>query len=118
MEERLQQALDFANYKQTLNNQLQKLRLKTEGMFMIGESGGQFTVNQELINFLDYTVRSGYTEVVLLDNKKSPVRITDTTAFLKKVANRYFEVTNDYFREAQSIKKSRTVKSILDIKAE
>jgi hypothetical protein len=118
MEERLQEALSFANYKQTLNNQLHKLRLKTEGMFMIAESGGKFTVSQELICFLDYTVRSGLSEVVLLDDNKSPVRIADTTLFLKKVSDRYFEVTNDYFREAQSIKKSRAVKSILDIKVE
>ena len=118
MEERLQQALDFANYKQTLNNQLQKLRLKTEGMFMIAEAGGKFTVSQELICFLDYTVKSGFTEVVLLDDNKSPVRIGDTTSFLKKVTDRYFEVTSDYFREAQAIKKSRTVKTILDLKDE
>ena len=118
MDDRLKKALDFANYRQTLNNQLHKLRIKSEGMFMLAEAGGKFTVNRELICFLDYVVKEGFTEVVLLDDNKSPVRIEDTSAFLKKVTSRYFEVTNDYFRDAQLIKKSRSVKSILDIKEE
>ena len=118
MDERLQKALDFVNYKQTLNNQLHKLRIKTEGMCMIAENGGKFTVGRELICFLDYLVRTGLSDAVLMDDNKSPIRITDTSAFLKKVTDRYFEVMNDYFVEAQTIKKSRSVKSIIDIEEE
>lgn len=116
MEERLQKALDFANYRQTLNNQLHKLKLKTESMCMIAEAGGKFTVDRDLICFLDYLVKNGYTEAPMLDDNKSPVYITDTAAFLKRLTDRYFEVTNDYFRESQSIKKSRNVNSVLDLK--
>jgi hypothetical protein len=32
------------------------------------------------------------------------------------VTGRYFEVTNDYSQEYQLIKKSRNVKSVLDLK--
>lgn len=116
MEERLQKALDFVNYTQTLSNQLHKLKIKTEGMLLIAEGGGKFTINQQLICFLDYIIRSGMTEVTLLDDNKSPVYIADAAAFLQKITIRYFEVTNDYYRESQLIKKSRSVKSILDIK--
>ena len=67
MEERLQKALDFVNYTQTLSNQLHKLKIKTESMLLIAEGGGKFTINQQLICFLDYIIRSGLTEVTLLD---------------------------------------------------
>ena len=117
MEERLlQQALEFANYRQTLNNQLHKAKVKAEGMLMFAEAGGKFTINPQLICFLDYLVRCGYTQASVLDDNKSPVQILDTADFLKKITTRYFEVTNDYLQESQSIKKSRSVKSILDIK--
>lgn len=116
MDEKLQQALEFANYRQTLNNQLHKLKLKTESMFIIAEAAGKFTISQELICFVDYAIRSGHTEITLLDDNKSPVHITDTAAFLKKITDRYFEVTADYFSEAQIIKKSRSVKSVLSLK--
>lgn len=118
MEDRLQQALAFANYKQTLNNQLQKLRIRAEGQLIIAESGGRFTINQELICFFDYIVRSGLKEATVLDDNKSPVMIVDTESFLKKITTRYFEVTNDYLQEAKIIKKSRDVKSILDLKVD
>jgi hypothetical protein len=118
MEERLQQALEFANYKQTLNNQLQKLKVKTDGMLMYAEAGGKFTINQELICFVDYLTRSGFLDAVILDDNKSPIHISDTNKFLEKITTRYFEVTNDYLKESQTIKKARNVKSILDLKVE
>ena len=116
MEDRLQQALDFANYRQTLNNQLQKLAIKSEGSLIYSVAGGNFTIDQQFICFLDYLVRSGYSEATLLDNNKTPISITDTSAMLKSATDRYFEVTNDYFREHQKLRKLRNVKSVLDLK--
>ena len=118
MEERLQQALEFANYRQTLNNQLQKAKVKAEGMLLFAEAGGMFTINQQLICFLDYLIRNNFTEATLLDNNNSPIHIADINDFLKKITVRYFDVTTDYLKESQIVKKSRSVKSILDIKDE
>lgn len=118
MEDRLQQALAFANYKQTLNNQLHKLKIRAEGQLMFAEAGGKFTINPELICFFDYLSRMNMKEATVLDDNKSPILISDTADFLKKITTRYFEVTNDYLQEAKVIKKSRDVKSILDIKAD
>lgn len=116
MSERLTQALSFANYRQTLNNQLLKLKIRAEGTLIFAKNGGSFSIGQELICFLDYLVRSDMKEATLLDNNNTPVLISDVPAFLKEVTQRYFEVTNDYLREYQDIRKSRNVKSILDIK--
>ncbi len=118
MEERLQKALEFANYRQTLNNQLQKLKIRAEGMLIIAKSGGSFTINRELISFLDYLERSGSTNVVLLDDNNTPVAIDNVSTFLQEVTKRYFEVTSDYMKEYQEVRKSRNVKSILSLKDE
>lgn len=116
MSERLTQALSFANYRQTLNNQLSKLKIRAEGTLIFAKNGGSFQVNRELICFLDYLVRANMSEATLLDDNNTPVLITDVPAFLEEVTHRYFEVANDYLREYQEIRKSRNVKSILDIK--
>jgi hypothetical protein len=116
MEERLQKALEFANYRQTLNNQLHKIKIKTEGLLIFSKNGGNFAVNQELICFLDYLVRSESVNATILDSNNTPVRIEDIPAFLKEITARYFEVTNEYSREYQAIKKLRNVKSIIGIK--
>jgi len=118
MEERLQQALEFANFRQTLNNQLQKLKIRSEGMLLFAEAGGKFTISRELICFLDYLIREGHTDATLLDDNNSPIFIADTSDFLKKITARYFEVTNDYLQESREIKKQRHTKTILGIKEE
>lgn len=118
MEERLQKALEFANYRQTLNNQLQKLKIRSEGMLIFAKNGGSFTINRELIGFLDYLERIGLSEAILLDDNNVPVQIINISEFLKEVTGRYFEVTTDYLKEYQEIRKSRNVKTILDIKDE
>jgi len=116
MEERLEKALEFANYRQTLNNQLHKVKIRAEGLLMFAKNGGNFIINQELICFLDYLVRNEISEANLLDSNNIPVQIPDVPAFLKEITTRYFEVTNDYLKEYRNIRKSRNVKTILDIK--
>lgn len=116
MEDRLRNALEFANYKQTLNNQLHKLKIQAEAGLLYAEAGGKFTITQSLICFTKYLIEAGYMEAVILDDNMSPIRITDTTEFLKRITSRYFEVTNDYFRESQLVKKARNVKSVLGLK--
>ena len=118
MEERLQKALEFANYRQTLNNQLQKLKIRSSSMLIVAKNGGSFTINRELIGFLDYLERLGTKEAVLFDDNNTPVSIADVPNFLKEVTKRYFEVTTDYLKEYQEIRKARNVKSILDLKDE
>lgn len=117
-DDRLTQALAFANYRQTLNNQIQKLKIRTDGQLIIAKNGGSFTVNRELMCFLDYLVRTDITEAALIDDNKVPVLIEDIPAFLKEVTQRYFSVTTDYLKEFQELRKSRNVKSILSIKEE
>jgi hypothetical protein len=116
MEDRLKNALEFANYRQTLNNQLHKIKLRTEGNLVISKNGGTFRVDQEFICFLDFLNRSSMSEATILDSNMIPVQITDVSAFLKEVSTRYFEVTNDYYRDFQSIRKARNVRTMLDLK--
>lgn len=118
MDERLDKAIEFANYRQTLSVQLQKAKIKTAGLLMLSKNGGSFVVNQELISFLDYLSRKGIKQSTLMDSNSLPIKIDDITTFLEEVTSRYFEVTNDYLREYETIRKSRNVRSILDLKDE
>lgn len=115
MSERLEKALEFANYRQTLSNQLHKIKIKTEGLLLLSKNGGTFCVGHELICFLDYLERTETKDATILDNNNIPIYIDDIPAFLKEVRQRYFSVTTDYLKEYQEIKKMRNVKSIIGI---
>lgn len=114
---RLDQALAFANYRQTLNNQLQKLKNRTEGHLIHAKNGGSFTINRELICFLQYLKTENIDTVALIDDNGLPIQIDDVTAFLKEITLRYFMVTNDYLKDYQQIRSARNVKSIVGVEA-
>jgi predicted HTH transcriptional regulator len=115
MEERLQKALEFANYRQTLNNQLQKIKVRAEGMLIFAKNGGSFTINRELICFLDYLDKQGINDVALLDDNNFPVQVDNVKGFLAEITKRYFEVTSGYLKEYQEVRKARNVKTIIDL---
>jgi hypothetical protein len=115
MNERLEKALEFANYRQTLNVQLHKTKIKADGLLLLSKNGGTFQVGQELICFLDYLIRIGKTKETIFDKNRLPIEITDIPEFLKEATTRYFEVSNDYLKEYQSIRKARNVRAILDV---
>ena len=52
MAAKLQTALEFSNYRQTLNNQKEVLKAKTESLLSYSINGGTFTIDRELITFV------------------------------------------------------------------
>jgi predicted HTH transcriptional regulator len=115
MEERLEKALEFANYRQTLNNQLHKVKTRAEGLLLFAKNGGKFTINKELICYFDYLNRSEIEQIAVLDDNNIPILIENVKEFLSEITQRNIEITNDYLAEYQRIRKARNVKSILDI---
>ena len=100
MSERLTKALEFANYRQTLNNQIASLRSKTQTRLILSTNGGTFTVSQELITFVNTLIEKEYNDSVLIDNYENPI---------------HFEVTNDYHAEYVKLRKARKVHKLIDI---
>ena len=115
MDDKLQKALEFSNYRQTLNNQLRQLKVRTQTQLIFAKHGGSFTIDQELICFFNLIVTKKLKEVTVLDDNEVPILVTETTEFLDEITTRYFEVINDYYRDYQQIKKSRNVKSIVNL---
>ena len=109
MSERLTKALEFANYRLTLNNQIQALRAKIQTKLIHSINGGTFTITRELITFVESLIRQEYNDgVVLIDNFQNPI-------FLEDITSKYFEVTNDYHTEFVKLRKARKVHKLLDI---
>jgi len=53
MDKRLEKALEFSNYMVTLNNQKRILKEKFRENIVHYHNGGQFTVTQDLITFVN-----------------------------------------------------------------
>jgi hypothetical protein len=114
MAAKLQTALEFSNYRQTLNNQKEVLKAKTESLLSYSINGGTFTIDRELITFVKVLIDDKHTDAVLLDIYNHPIAV-DLQNFYAEILSRYFEVTNDYYVEYEKIKKARKVSSVLDL---
>jgi hypothetical protein len=114
MSTRLTKALEFANYRITLNNQLAALKAKTQSLLSYSINGGTFSIDTALLTFCKQMLDQGLSDIVLLDIYQNPIRI-ELVEFYDEVSSRYFEVTNDYHAEYEKLKKARQVSKILDL---
>lgn len=117
MSEKLTQALEFANYRSTLNNQRAILKARVESLLSYSIDGGTFTIDPGLISFVKTLKDSGLETTVLLDIYNNPIQV-DLEEFLTEILSRYTEATNDYYAEYSKLSKARSVKKLLDIEDE
>ena len=115
MDQRLEKALKFAEYRTTLNNQLAQLQHRAETELLYSVNGGTFVINQTLIAFVDVILRSEQEEVIRLDKNDTPILISDIPTFFETILTRYNEVTKDLYQEVSRIRTARKVESVLDI---
>lgn len=115
MDERLQKALDFSNYMITLNNQKRVLKQQYQENIIHYYNGGQFTVTQELITFLNMLVdRDSADQLVLIDDNETPVLINSGEEFLEQLLHTYFTVTNQYYLDYKDLMSRRSVPKLVD----
>lgn len=113
MDERLKQAIEHANYRQTLGIERQRLKDKAKAELVIAYNGGIFTVDKTLISFVNAIKDGG--SAVLLDDNEYPIEVEDLEAFLEKILSTYFEVTNRYLAEYNSVRQKRTAAKLVDL---
>ena len=114
MDERLEKALEFSNYRITLGNQKRTIKQRMLVLQTVNYSKGVFNANQVLISFVKSLVDSGKTEAIVLDSKESPIVIEDLQDFLDTLLSAYVESTNEYKAQMDKIVKARNIKSLMD----
>lgn len=112
MDDRLQKALDFANYRITLFNTKENIKLKVDSMLNHATNGGMFKVTLELINFTKLLIDMDQNVVVLVDVNGNPIEIVDIQKFHKDLLSKYFQATNYYYTEWTKVKGARALKDL------
>ena len=110
MDDRLKKALDFSQYRISLFNQKENIKLKVDTLLTYAVNGGIFKISPELISFVKTITDMGHKYVVLLDVNQNPIEIADLPTFLNEIISKYFEATNFYYSEYTKLRKMRSVK--------
>lgn len=116
MDPRLEQALDFSNYNQTLSTKRRQLKEKVDAKLTYGHNGGIFKIDRTLIVFVQMLIDQGrINDVPVLDSNENPILIENLSSFRDEIIDRYFSSVYDYYEQYQGIKKARTVKMLTDL---
>lgn len=115
MDNKLEEALAFSNYRLTLNNQKKNLKTRMNTMMTIGYHGAMFTAKLELINFVKQLLDLNAGQYVLLDDNENPVLIKDLLDFHTKLLTQYTEAMNEYYTEYEKLKKLRDTKKLVGL---
>ena len=114
MSSKLTKALEFANYRTTLNIQHNNLKAKVQTLLNYSINGGTFEISQTLISFVKVLIAQEQDKAVLLDIYNNPIEV-ELQTFLEEIISRYFEATNEYHAEYQKLRKSRKVHKLIDL---
>lgn len=110
MDDRLKRAIEFANYRVSLFNSKENIKLKVDTMLTYAVNGGIFKATVDLINFTKLVIDLGHDSVVLIDINGNPVEITDIPVFHAEILSKYFEATNYYNIEYSKLRRARTIR--------
>jgi len=114
MDDRLQRALNFSNYRQTLHIQKQNLQQRMKNQLQVMQGPGMFLADQQMISFVKTLIDKEWTEAVLIDSKQTPVKVDDLEEFLDKLIDAYFKATNEYYVASERLKRSRNIEALLE----
>ena len=89
MSAKLSKALEYANYRVTLNNQHEALKAKVQSLLSYSINGGTFTIDRELITFCKALISDKVKQAVLLDIYNNPIRVDLKDFYLNTPMKRY-----------------------------
>lgn len=116
MDDQLQKALEFSNYRQTFAIQRKILKEKIDARLTYGYNGGIFKIDRSLLVFVQMLIdQDRTTGIPLIDSNNNPILIDDLIAFKDEILDRYFTSTFEYFSQYQTLKSSRSVEKLLDL---
>lgn len=115
MDERLEKALEFANFSKTFSLKKETLKEKLESKLIYGYGGGIFKIDRSLITFVQMLIdKDRKTGIPLIDSNGTPILINDLEKFRDEIFDRYFSATASFLDDYEKMKKTRSVSKLVD----
>jgi len=114
MDERLEKALEFSNYRATLGIQKRNIRTRMHVLQTVHYNKGSFIADSVTIAFVNALLQNGKTSAVIIDTKDSPVEVADLQDFLDALMSAYTEATLEYRSQMDKVTKARNIKQLMD----
>jgi|TARA_Y100000389_G_scaffold27087_1_gene23230 hypothetical protein len=114
MDERLERALEFANYRITLSNQKRNIRTRMQILQTVHYNKGSFLADPITIGLVNALISAGKTAGIMVDTKENPINIEDLQDFQNTLIESYTEASNEYKVQIDKVNKARNIKKLMD----
>jgi hypothetical protein len=114
MDERLEKALEFANYRTTLSNQKRNVMSRMQILQTVHYNKGVFIADMKTIGFVNALLTVSKKAAIIVDTKETPIEVSDLKEFLDLLIGAYTEATNEYKIQTDKLNKARNIKTIMD----
>jgi hypothetical protein len=118
MDKRLEQALDFSNFRNILLTRQKNLKVLMNNKLTLVYGGGVFKVDKELISFIDFLIKNKTNSFVFIDSNDIPILIEDLKDFGEKVFSKYESALFQYHKTYQKLAEARDIRKVIDWDAE
>ncbi len=114
MDKRLEQALDFSNFRMILMTRQKNLKTLMNNKLTLIYGGGVFKVDKELISFVNVLMRSNIKKFIFIDSNDIPILIEDLKDFGRATFDKYREALNQYYKSYQKLSEAREIRKVID----
>jgi hypothetical protein len=114
MDKRLEQALDFSNFRMILTTRQKNLKTLMDNKLILSYEGGSFKVDKDLISFNEFLISADINEFIFIDSNDIPILIKDLKSFNKKVLQKYQTALTQYYKSYQKLNEAREIRKVVD----
>jgi len=114
MEKRLEQALDYSNFRLVLATRQENLKVLLKNRLILTYAGGFFDVDINLISFLATLINTDRTEFVFIDKNDVPILVTNLYDFFEQCMEKYEDAIYKYHTAYEKLQEAREIRKVLD----
>lgn len=114
MEKRLEQALDYSNFRLVLATRQVNLKVLLKNRLILSYAGGFFDVDINLISFLYSLISMEKTEFVFIDKNDVPILVKDLSEFLNECVEKYEDAIYKYYVAYEKLQEAREIRKVLE----
>jgi len=118
MDQRLKEALEFSQFRTTLQVLRTNLKNKAENQMTVSYNGGLFKADQNLIGFILGLRSRDIKQYVVLDQNEIPIQINDIDEFVDVLIGANKQAMNQWYADYSKLKTSRNVSKLTGVNLE
>jgi hypothetical protein len=114
MDTRLEQALEYSNFRSILANRQENLKVLLQNRLLLTYAGGLFSINNSLISLVLSLILSDRQEFIFIDNNDVPILIDDLNNFLETILTKYEDALSSYYKNYQKLNEARKIGKVIN----